>query len=421
MTSNPAIPSPATFNPAAFALARWQFTLVAALLLAALGLAALFTIPRTEDPQLNPPIFVVNAVLPGASPTEVEELVTRPVEDAVHRLDGVREVRSRSTDGLSFTRIEFNWGTDPDSSYDKITREVSALRPSLPAGVQRLDIVRGRPINVSIVEVALVSDLLPMHRLEKLADNLRERLGTIPGINEARYWGAGRTEMRVSLDMVRLAALRLPPAAVTEALRHAGQESPIGAVNAGDRRFTVKYGGAFRSPEAIAAVPLVAGNGRALRVGDVATIGWAQDEPDHVTRFNGKRALLITATQGKDQDVTRLAAAISAELDTFEQTLPGGVKLVRGFDQSENVRHRIGGLTRDFLIALALVSLTLLPLGLRAAGVVMIAIPLSLLVGVAILAATGFTLNQLAIAGFVLALGILVDDAIVVVENIARW
>ncbi|OYZ27185.1 MAG: multidrug transporter AcrB, partial [Novosphingobium sp. 16-62-11] len=288
------------------------------------------------------------------------------------------------------------------------------------AGLQRLDIVRGRPINVSIVEVALVSDLLPMHRLEKLADSLRERLGTIPGINEAKYWGAGRTEMRVALDMARLAALRLPPAAVAEALRAAGQESPIGAVNAGDRRFTVKYGGAFRSPEAIAAVPLVAGNGRALRVGDVATVGWAQDEPDHITRFNGQRALLITATQGKDQDVTRLSAAISAELDAFEQTLPGGVKLVRGFDQSENVKHRIGGLTRDFLIALALVSLTLLPLGLRAAGVVMIAIPLSLLIGVAILAGLGFTLNQLAIAGFVLALGILVDDAIVEIENIVR-
>ncbi|GAO56795.1 efflux RND transporter permease subunit [Novosphingobium sp. MD-1] len=410
-----------SFNPAAFALARWQFTLVAIVLLAALGLAALLTIPRTEDPQLDPPIFIINAVLPGASPSEVEELVTRPVEDAVYRLDGIREVRSRSTDGLSVTRIEFNWGTNPESSYDKVTREVSALRASLPQGLQRLDIVRGRPINVSIVEVALVSEYLPMRRLEKVADRLRERLGTIPGINEARYWGAGRTEMRVSLDMARLASLRLSPTAVTQALRAAGEESPLGAVNAAARRFTVKYGGAFRSPEDIAAVPVLPGDGRALRVGNVAQVAWAQDDHDHITRFNGQRALLVTATQAKDQDVTRLSASINAELDAFERTLPGGVKLVRGFDQSENVKHRIGGLTRDFLIALVLVSLTLLPLGLRAAGVVMIAIPLSLLIGVGILAGLGFTLNQLAIAGFVLALGILVDDAIVVVENIARW
>jgi len=409
------------FNPAAFALGRWQFTLIGVLLLAALGLAALFTIPRTEDPQLDPPIFVVTAVLPGASPAEVEEQVTRPVEDAVHKLDNIREVRSRSSDGLSVTRIELDWGTDPDSSYDKITREVTALRSSLPAGLLRLDIIRGRPINVSIIEVALVSDLLPMRRLEKVGDDLRERLGAIPGVNEVKVWGAGRTEMRVSLDLPRLAALRLPPAAVANALRTAGQEAPIGALNAGDRRFAVKYGGAFRSPEAIAAVPLASADGRVLRVGDVAQVGWAQDDPDHITRFNGKRALLVTATQGKDRDVTRLSQAISTELDAFDRTLPGGVKLVRGFDQAENVRHRLGGLTRDFVIALLLVSLTLLPLGLRAAGVVMIAIPLSLLIGVAILGALGFTLNQLAISGFVLALGILVDDAIVVVENISRW
>ena len=410
-----------SFNPAAFALARWQFTLLGAVLLAALGLAAFFAIPRTEDPQLDPPIFVVNAVLPGASPSEIEELVTRPVEDAVYRLDGIREVRSRSSDGLSVTRVELNWGTDPESGYDRLTREVTALRSSLPAGLQRLDVVRGRPINVSIVEVALVSERLPMRRLEKLADRLRERLGTIPGINEAKYWGAGRTEMRVSLDMARLAALRLSPAAVADAVRSAGRETPVGAVHAGDRRFTVKYGGAFRSPDDLAAVPVVAGEGRVLRVGDVASVGWAQDDPDHITRFNGKRALLVTATQGKDQDVTRLSRAIAAELDAFERTLPGGVRLERGFDQSDNVRHRLGGLTRDFTIALLLVSITLLPLGLRAAGVVMIAIPLSLLIGVAILDALGFTLNQLAISGFVLALGILVDDAIVVVENIARW
>ena len=408
-------------NPAFLVLKHWQFALVATTLAAALGLAAFFSIPRTEDPQLDPPIFIVNAVLPGATPADVEELVTRPIEDAVYRLDGIREVRSTSTDSVSSTTVEFNWGTDPEGGYDNVTREVNALRASLPEGLQRLEILRARPINVSIVQVGLASDVLPMRRLEKLADNLRERLGRIPGINQAEYWGAGQTDMRVELDLARLAALRLPASAVAASLRAAGLETPIGAVHAGDRRFTVKYGGAFRSPEEIAAVPITAREGRVLRIGDVARIGWAQEDPDHITRFNGRRALLVTATQAKNQDVTRLSRAISAELDAFERTLPGGVTLLRGFDQSENVRHRLGGLGRDFLIALVLVSLTLLPLGLRAATVVMVSIPLSLLIGVGILFGLGFTLNQLAISGFVLALGLLVDDAIVVVENIERW
>lgn len=410
-----------SFNPAAWVLRNWQFALVMAGLMTALGIAAFFAIPRTEDPQLDPPIFVVNAVLPGATPAEVEELVTKPIEDAVYKLDNVREVRSKSGDGLSNTRVEFVWGTDPESRFDQVTREVNALRETLPPGLQRLEVIRGRPTNVSIVEIALASELLPMRRLEKLGERLRERLGAIPGINEADLWGATRSELRVSLDLARLAALGLPASAVTDALRAGGAESPVGTVNAGRRRLTVKTGGAYRSPAEVAAIPIEGRAGRVLRVGDVAAVAWADGEPDHVTRFNGRRALLLTVKQSPNQDVTRLSKAIAAELDAFERTLPGGVTLIRGFDQSDNVSRRLSQLSRDFLIALALVSITLLPLGLRAAGVVMIAIPLSLLFGIAALYWLGFTLNQLAISGFVLVLGLLVDDAIVVVENIARW
>jgi len=298
---------------------------------------------------------------------------------------------------------------------------VNALRPTLPAGLARLEVVRARPIGVAISEVALVSDTLPIRRLEKLADRLRERIAAIPGIREAKYWGAAPSEMRVALDLGRLSALKVTSAEVVEALRAGGAETPIGKLQAANRRFSVQYGGAYRDADAVGAIPVTAHNGAVLSVRDVAKVDWALDEPDHITRFNGKRAVLVTATQGKDQDVTRLSKAIATELDAFEQRLPGGVRLVRGFDQSANVTFRLGRLTRDFIIALVLVSITLLPLGLRAAGVVMLAIPLSLLLGVAILAGFGFTLNQLAISGFVVSLGLLVDDAIVVTENIARW
>lgn len=125
-----------SFNPAAWVLRNWQFALVMAGLMTALGIAAFFAIPRTEDPQLDPPIFVVNAVLPGATPAEVEELVTKPIEDAVYKLDNVREVRSKSGDGLSNTRVEFVWGTDPESRFDQVTREVNALRETLPPGLR---------------------------------------------------------------------------------------------------------------------------------------------------------------------------------------------------------------------------------------------------------------------------------------------
>ena len=409
------------WSPARLALGRWQFTVVAFVLLGALGVAATLSIPRTEDPTLDPPNFVINAVLPGSTPSDIEQLVTRPVEKAIYQLDGVREIRSQSRDGLSTTQVEFVWGTNPETAYEQVNREMNTLRQSLPEGLARLDVIRARPLQVSIVQVALVSEHLPMRKLEKLADRLSEKLGAIPGVSEARYWGAPPTEMRVSLDPVRMAALHLPASQVVAALQAAGTESPIGSVNTPDRRFEVEREGAFRTSEAISTVAVRSEGRSVVHVGDVARVGWAQGEATHITRFNGQRALLVSVSQAKNEDVTRLTGEINRTLDEFEPSLPGGVKLERSFEQARNVHDRLSLLGRDFSIALGLVVLTLLPLGLRASLVVVIAIPMSLLIGMMALQHLGYTLNQVAVGGFVVALGLLVDDAIVVVENVSRW
>jgi len=329
-------------------------------------------------------------------------------------------LRSTSQDGVGVVDVEFTYDVDPERKYDEVVREVNALRPTLPDGIVRLEVRRARTTEVAIVQVALVSDTLPMRRLEKAAERLREDLARTPGVRQARYWGAPASEVRVSLDLARLAALQLPATAVTDALRARGAEAPVGALQAGDRRFNVKTGGAFETLESVADTPVRSLEGRVVRVRDVAEVAWAQDEPGHLARFNGKRAVFVTVTQKDGEDVGRITAQVRQALDAHEKTLPAGVKLERAFFQSENVDHRLGKLFRDFGIAVGLVLLTLLPLGIRAGFVVMMSIPLSLLIGLALVQAFGFTLNQLSIAGFVLALGLLVDDSIVVVENIAR-
>jgi multidrug efflux pump subunit AcrB len=408
------------FDIAGFAVRRWQFTLVAFALLAALGLNAFFSTPRSEDPHFPLPIVIVQAVLPGAEPSEVEQLVVDPIEQALDGLDSVSQIRSTSQDGVGVVDVEFTYDVDPERKYDEVVREVNALRGTLPDGLARLEVRRARTTEVAIVQVALVSDTLPMRRLEKAADRLRERLARVPGVRQARYWGAPSSEVRVSLDLPRLAALQLPASAVADALRARGAEAPVGAVQAGDRRFNVKSGGAFKTLEAVADTPVRSQGGQVVRVRDVAKVEWAEDEPTHLTRFNGKRAVFVTVTQKDGEDVGKITAGIRRALDEQEKTLPAGVKLERAFFQAENVDHRLNNLFRDFAIALGLVLITLLPLGFRAGVVVMMSIPLSLLIGLALLQAFGFTLNQLSIAGFVLALGLLVDDSIVVVENIAR-
>ncbi len=409
-----------TLNPAAFFVRRWQFTLVAFSLLALLGLNALMTIPRSEDPHFPIPIIIVRAVMPGATPAEMEQLVAKPIEDALDGLDDVKAVASSNLDGATVLRVEFTWNVDPERKYDQVVREVNALRGVLPQGLTRLEIQRARTTEVAVFQAAVVGDALPMRRLEKVAHRLRDRLNRIPGVREAKYWGAPPSEVRVALDMAKLAQLHLPAGAVADALRSAGAEAPIGAIHAGDRRFDVKSGGAFKSVDAVGEVPVASLAGEVVRVRDVAQVGWAQDEPQHLTWFNGRRALFVTATQKDGADVTEITKSVNAVLDEYQKTLPAGVKIERGFFQSHNVSHRLGSLYRDFGIALGLVLLTLLPLGPRAGVVVMISIPLSLLIGLAALEALGFSLNQLSIAGFVLALGLLVDDSIVVTENIAR-
>lgn len=409
-----------SFNPAAFFVRRWQFTLVAFALMVLLGLNALNSISRSEDPQFPFPVVVVRAVLPGATPEEVEQLVAKPIEDVLGGLDDIKDVESTSFDGGAVVSVEFNWGVEPDRKYDEVVREINALRPTLPQGLAVLEARKIGTNQVAFFQVALVSDVLPMRRLEKLAHSLRDKVNAVPGVKLAKYWGAPSSQVQVAVDMAKLAQLRLSPTSVSDALRGAGAEAPIGAIHAADRRFNVKSGGAFKSLDQVGAVNVATVNGQVVRVRDVANISWAQEEPQHLARFNGHRAMFITATQKDNTDVTDVTEGVRSVLEEFKTTLPAGVRLEPAFFQSDNVKHRLNNLYRDFAIAVALVLLTLLPLGFRAGLVVMVSIPLSLLIGVMMLKMVGFNLNQLSIAGFILALGLLVDDSIVVTENIAR-
>jgi multidrug efflux pump subunit AcrB len=407
-------------NIAAFAVSRWQFTLVAFALLVALGINSLLSITRSEDPHLRFPFVQIYVVMPGADALDMEQLIARPIEDAVDGIDEVKEISSTSTEGVTTLNVEFQWGVDPERKFDQVVREVNAIRGSLPAAVQRVRIEKAEPVKAAFVQVALVSPNLPWRRLEKFGDNLREKLDRIQGVQEASYNGAPQSEVRVSVDLGRLSQLNLPITALTDALRRAGVDVPVGVLQAGNRRYNIKTLGSYRSIEQVADVPILAVNGQVVRVRDVASVGWATEEQTYITRYNGERALFVTARQQLDTDVINIMDDVNKVLNNFEKQLPADVKLVRAFDQSENVRKRLGRLAIDFAIALALVLITLIPLGLRASVVVMVSIPLSLLLGVTLLKWTGFSLNQLSIAGFVLALGLLVDDSIVVTENIAR-
>lgn len=405
----------------AFSVRHWQFTVILFALLVALGVAAWVGIPRFEDPPLEFPGYSIIAVYPGASPSDLERLVVKKIEDRLHELDNVKKIDSHMRDGVATVLIEFTADQDPDRKYDEVVREVNALRPELPGELKSLEIKRSTTLNVNILQVSLVSETAPYAVLDSLAEKLEDRLTAVPGARRAERWGAPERQVSVALDLGRLAELHLPVGQVLEAIGSESVDIPAGFVESGRRSLSVHSSGSYESLEEVRGTVVRGGQGRLVRLGDVARVEWAYADSTYRARFNGRRAVFVTANQQAGTTIGVVRDGMYAALADFERGLPGNIRLERGFDQGRNVSLRLSRLGEDFLIAIALVALTLLPLGFRAASVVMISIPLSLAIGLAALHYTGYTLNQMTIVGMVIALGLLVDDSIVVVENISRY
>ena len=402
------------------AIRRWQLTLVLFALLSALGFSAFQQVPRAVDPHFSMPVVSIVALQPGADPAEIEQTITKPIEELIQGLEDVQDVASTSTDGSAVIRAEFDWSGDPDQYFNDTVREVTAIRSQLPSDLQRLTFEKIRTTNTSILQIALLSDSASWYRMEKYARDISEALGRYKEVRETEIYGLPQPEISVAIDAGRLAALRVPASSVADAIRLGGADVPAGAVTSGTRRFNVEAGGAFRDLQTIRDLPLRANDGTILRVGDIADVKYGAAEQRVKVSHNGKRAIWITANQKQGTDATKLRNLLVQELALQQKLLPPDIKAVIQFDQSRDITKRLKELARDFGIALFLVLFTLLPLGWRASIIVMISIPLSIASGLLAISSMGFNLSQLVVAGFILSLGLLVDDSIVVVENIAR-
>jgi multidrug efflux pump subunit AcrB len=403
-----------------FSIRRWQLTLVLFALLAALGYSAFTSIPRAVDPHFPLPVVAITAVQPGADASEMEQTVAKPIEEIVQGLEDVKEIVSTSVDGSSVIRAEFDWSGDPDRYFNDTVREVTAIRSRLPAELARLDFKKMRTTNASVLQIALVSESASWRRMEKYGRDMSEALSRYAAVRESEVFGLAQPEVTVAIKPARLAELRIPASAIADAVRLGGSDVASGSVVSGTRRFNVEAGGAFKNLDAVRSLPLRSNDGALVRVGDVADVYWGAEEPRSRLFHNGKRAIWVTANQKVGTDATKLRDVLMAEIETQKKFLPPDIKVVTQFDQSRDISKRLRELARDFTLALGLVMITLLPLGWRAAAIVMVSIPLSLASGLLAVYASGYNLNQLVVAGFILSLGLLVDDSIVVIENIAR-
>ena len=388
---------------------------------AALGINSLLNMPRGEDPEFTAPEFAVAVVYPGTDALDMEELVVDPAEKRFNELDNIKHVITNVDDGLAVFRVSYLYGEDPDEKYQEMVREVGALRSELPADVFKIDILKFSPSDVNIVQVALQSEVASDKELGDYADELKKRLEKVTSLKNVQDWGYPASTVRVSLNIEKMAQEGIPTNRVVGALQAENATIPGGSIQVGTRKFNVKTAGDYQSLDEIRNT-IVSSNGQKIvHLHDIADVDYNLEDETHITRLDGHRAVLITASQKMGENIDKVGKQINPVVEQFAKTLPPHIKLVKNFDQAASVGKRLSHFAVDFGIAILLVSLTLLPLGFRAAVVVMISIPLSLSIGLSLLNVFGYSINQLSIVGLIVALGILVDDSIVVVENIERY
>ncbi|MCL4722262.1 MAG: efflux RND transporter permease subunit, partial [Gammaproteobacteria bacterium] len=327
-----------------YPIRRYQPTLVAFLCLVVMGIFAFLNVPREEDPYFKISAFFIAVVLPGADPVDMERLIAKPIEDRLAELDDLKKIETSIRDSVAVVAVQFHAFTDPDGKYDDVQREINALRPELPPEIVRLEIRKFSPAMVNTVQFALVSGTATYRELADIAREFKDRLKTIDGIRTAETWAYPPRELRVEVDLRRVTELRLTPLEVAAALRSENSEVPAGVLDLGSRSFTLKTSGSYASLDAVRDTVVASRDGALTRVRDVAEVSWADQPWSYVGRYNGERAVFITANQKDGYDITKVRSRIEAAVNTFREEVPGRIRLEWGFDQSANVVHRLNRL-----------------------------------------------------------------------------
>lgn len=406
---------------AEFSVKNSQFTFIVFLAVMALGIGSLLNMPRAEDPKFEAPGFTVIIVYPGAGPAEIEDKIADKVEARLGSLENIDRMRSVSANGVMVLTQEFKHGQDPEKKYEEVLREINALRPDLPQDLYRIEVQRFSASDVLILQTAILSENASWQQMREQSERLEDMLEKIPGLKGADVFGFPKREVRIALNLPRMAAEGIPVSRVLGALQSENVSIPGGAVHVGERQFFVQTSGDYEDIEDVRNTIVFANGGKIVYLKDLAEVEFAYEEPRHIARFNGTRSVFVTARMKNGQNIAVVGQQVNAVLETFREDLPANMDFQKVLDQEDSVSKRLSRFSKDFAIAILLVLLTLLPLGTRASLVVMISIPLSIAIGLFALDMLGYSLNQLSIVGLIIALGILVDDSIVVVENIERW
>ncbi len=404
------------------AIDNHQFTLVMVVLLTLAGITSFITMPRSEDPQVAPPATSIIVVYPGASPADIEQLIVDPIEEAINELDDIKKFNSESNDGMALINVEFTGDSDAGEKYTDVVQKVGQVRNTLPPDIMSIDLIKWAISNTNILQVAISSDSASYARLKKDAERLKKKLERIPGVKRAKIWAIPDQQIRVSLNMSKMAALKIPLKQVTGALQSANVNIPAGSMDIGDRKFNIRTSGRFTSLEEIRNTIIHARAGRPLRLKDIARVEFTDEDQTYKARYNGRRSVFLTMSQKEGTNIFNVIEAAKGEINAFRQNLEDGTRLFYVFDQSRSVARRLNVFFYNLAQGMLLVGFIIfLAFGFNLSVVITLVIPLSIVIAIAFVDMSGYGLQQMSIVAMVIALGLLVDNAIVVTENIIRF
>jgi len=378
--------------------------------------------PRAEDPQLDFPMSNIIVVNPGTTPSDMESLIVDPIEDVLNELEGVEEIKANIEDGLAKIHIEFLYGSDADEKYDDVQSAINSIRDELPSGIIKLEINKISPNEVGILQFAMSSDTGDFSQLRQVSELLESRIERVAGVKRVDIDAQAEMEVQISLQPAKLHAIGLSLENVQQAINSASLNIPGGHVHAGNRRFSVLTSGDFESLEEIKSTVISSVDGMPIYLHNIATVIIKEGLPNYRAFYNDKPTIILSVVQRNGSNIFSVTEQVNIIVETFKTELPRQINLYTIIDQSISVEKRVSGFFSNLVQGLILVAIaTLLVLGRGPSFVVVTAIPVSIFIAIGWLDLSGFALQQMSIVGLVIALGLLVDNAIVVTENVLRY
>lgn len=399
------------------------FATVVSLMVVLLGLVAFFRLAVREYPNIDPPVVSVRTDYPGASAEIIESQVTQVLEGSIAGIGGVEVLESRSRPESSRITVRFLLTVDPDEAANEVRDRVSRVRGRLPDEVSEPVVSKVEADAQAIIFIALTSDRDSSIEVSDYADRyIRDRLQNLPGVAEVRIFGERRYAMRVWVDRTRLAAYELTVQDVENALRQQNVEVPSGRIESVDREFTVLSRTGLTTSEQFRRIVVKDAGGFAVRLGDVARVEIGPEDERRTTRYRGENAVILGIVKQATANPLDVSRAMNEAMPDIRRDLPAGMNADISYDRSIFIDRSIEAVFATIAEAVVLVVLVIFFFlrSLRATLIPMVTIPVSLIGSCIFIYALGFSINTLTLLAMVLAIGLVVDDAIVVLENIHR-